>query len=83
MAWPPSITVLGLFPHGQRSNHPLGARGREPASARYGARAPRSPPHLRLRAPIGLSHRHSVWEAVVIDPGPGARLGSGRDPNWV
>lgn len=83
IAWPPSLTALGLFLHRLHRNHLVGARGREPASARYSARATRDPPHPRTRAPIGPSRRHSVWEAVVIDPDPGARLGGGRGPNQV
>lgn len=82
-ARPSSLTALGLFPYRPRRNHLVGARGREPASARYGARASRSPPHPHPRAPIGPSRRHSVWEETVIDPGPGARLGSGWGSNRV
>lgn len=51
--------------------------------ARWRTRTSLPRPTSRPRAPIGRPRRHSVWEAIAIDQGPGARPGGGRGPGCV
>lgn len=95
IAWPPSLTALGLFPHRPRRNHLVGARGREPAFARYSARAPRAPPHPRptlrwsergwrrhflTRGHFGRLARRGEAGRAADKAGRGAAVGGGGRP---